>query len=381
MNISNCTNCVHEFAAFGFLLPVLAGVLFSLSLPTIIALCTTQAVDKGFRMFLTSALVSGILIIISSCLMGLIALVTVFFPVQPPATLLCRFLIWVYNIGQVARSFSVVGFSTMVLVVVRYGRKNMKVMYIILSLCIVWGISLLLTVQYQVPQVYALKFIVGSVCLPVQDETIFIEARIFFTLFVLAVITFVPLFVCTAQSVIVFCYLKRHNITGDIKYNMTMTKLAMFLLTGNLFNSTGSLVISILANFTTGSGSVALIYCIYVIGLLSLYPTPILILSFLKPVRNKLKTFLKCTCLCGRHSSFAETTAKSMSTSDTSLWFDTFIDYIILNLTINVWYSLDFASIPFLVWPFLFMLWCEDASLEAKLHFTIVVWSACMKLW
>ena len=320
MNTSNCTNqCDYEFKAFGFLLPLMAGVLFSLSLPTIIALCTTRAVAKGLRMYLISALVSGILISINSTLIGLITLVTVFADVQPPPHLLCRFLIWVYNIGQVARSFSVVGFSLMVLAVVRYGHKNMKIMYIILSLCIVWGISLLLTVQYQVHQVYAVKFTVGSVCLPVQDGTIFIEARIFFTVFVLAVITFVPLFVCTAVSIIVFCYLKRHNITGDINYNKIVTKLAMFLLTGNLINSTGSIVISILAYFTTGHGSVALIYFIYAIGLLSLYPTPILILSFLKPVRDNLKMILKCICLCGRHPSFAETTAKSMSTANTSL--------------------------------------------------------------
>ena len=65
--------------------------------------------------------------------------------------------------------------------------------YVILytSLCIVWGILLLLTIQYQVPQVYGVKFIVGSVCLPVQDETIFIEARAFFIVFVLSIITFV----------------------------------------------------------------------------------------------------------------------------------------------------------------------------------------------
>ena len=319
MNNSNFTNQRdHEFGVFGFLLPLMAGVLFSLSLPTIIALCTTRDVAKGLRMYLASALVSGILINISSTLIGLITLVTVFFDVQPPSALLCRFLIWVYNIGQVARSFSVVGFALMVLVVVRYGHKNMKIMYIILSFCIVWGISLLLTVQYQVHQVYAVNFTVGSVCLPVQDGTIFIEARIFFTVFMLAVITFVPLFVCTGVSIIVFCYLKRH-ITGDINYNKTVTKLAMFLLIGNLINSTGSMVISILAYFTTGSGSVALIYCIYVIGLLSLYPTPILILLFLKPVRDKLKTFLKCICLCGRHTSSAEIAAKSKSTANTSL--------------------------------------------------------------
>ena len=46
-------------------------------------------------------------------------------------------------------------------------------------MCISWSISLLLTIQYQVPQVYAVKFFADSVCLLLQDETMFIEARPF----------------------------------------------------------------------------------------------------------------------------------------------------------------------------------------------------------
>ena len=312
-----------EFEAFGFLITAMGGLLFLLSIPTIIALCSTQAVAKSLRIYLISALVSGILINTTSILSGIIAVVTVFSGAPPPPPLLCRFLIWVYNIGQSARCFSVVGFSIMVLVVVRCGKRNMKVLYIILSLCFVWGISLLVTIQYQVPQVYAVRFIAGAVCLPVQDDTIIIQARLFFTVFVLAIITFVPLIVCIAVSLIVFCYIKKHSITGDISCGKAVVKLGMFLLTGNLINSTGSIVISILAYFTTGSGAVALIYCVYATGLLSLYPTPILIIAFLKPVRDKLKTFLMCRCLCS-HPSVAETIAtkkseKSMPTANTSV--------------------------------------------------------------
>ena len=317
---SNCTGYGakrSDFEVFGFLIPAMAGLLFSLSVPTIIALCTARAVAKGLRMYLISALVSGILINTSSILMGLIALVTVFSGAPPPPPLLCHFFIWVYNSVQSARCFSVVGYFIMVLAVVRYRKKNMKVLYIILSLCFVWGISLLVTIQYQVPQVYAVRFIAGAVCLPVQNKTTFIQARLFFTVFVLAIITFVPLIVCIAVSLIVFRYIKKHNITGDIDCSKAVVKLGIFLLSGSLINSTGSIVITILAYFTTGSGAVALIYCIYVIGLLSLYPTPILIIAFLKPVRDKLKTFLKCRCLYS-HQTMAKS-EKSMSTANTSV--------------------------------------------------------------
>ena len=44
----------------------------------------------------------------------------------------------------------------------------------------------------------------------------------------------------------------------------------------------------------TGKQTAALyIYLVVVIGELSLYPTSILVIIFLKPVRNKLKAFIK----------------------------------------------------------------------------------------
>ena len=319
---SNCTG--HglkrgDFEVFGILIPAIGGMLFFLNVPTIVALCTTQAVAKGLRMYLISTLVSGLLFSMSSIVLGLIVLVLVFSGAPVPPPLLCRFLIWMLNIGSTARCFNVVGFSLIVLIVVRFGKKNMKVLYIILSLCIVWGVSLILNTQYQVPRVYAVKFIAGAICLPVQDDTIIIEARLFFTVFMLAIITFVPLIVCIAVSLIVFRYIKKHSITGDISCGKAVAKLALFLLTGNLINSISSTVTTIIAYFTTGSGAVALIHCVFIIGLLSLYPAPILIIAFLKPVRNKLITFLKCRCLFV-HPSVAKMTAKSeksLSTANT----------------------------------------------------------------
>ena len=154
---SNCTGLDVDrsvFEAFGFLIDFVGGLSLSLNVPTIVALCTARAMAKGLRMYLISTLVPGILISMSIILIGLIVLVTVFFGVPAPPPLLCRFFIWVVNFGQSSRFFIVVVFSILVLLVVRYGR-NIKVVPIILSLCFVWGISLLLSIQYQVPQVYA----------------------------------------------------------------------------------------------------------------------------------------------------------------------------------------------------------------------------------
>ena len=282
------------FEALGFLLVIMGGLSLFLSVPTIVALCTARAVAKGLRMYLLNVLMSEILIIASIILSGLIALVTVFSAAPAPPPLLCRFILWFINICQLARCFSVVGFSLMVLVVVRYGYKNIKIMYIIASLCVVWGLSILLTIQYQVPQVYAVGFFAGAVCFPVRDDTIFVEARLFFTVLFLFITTLLPLAVCIAVPIMVFCYTKKHSVTGGIEYGKAAAKLCLFLLTGTLMNSTVTIVLAVLAYFSSGSGTAALIiYLVYVIGVLSLYPSSILIIIFLKPVQGKLKAFIK----------------------------------------------------------------------------------------
>ena len=53
-----------------------------------------------------------------------------------------------------------------------------------------------------------------------------------FTVFVLAINTFVLLAVCIAVSLILVRYLKRHSITAeDINYGKAVTKLGLFLRT------------------------------------------------------------------------------------------------------------------------------------------------------
>ena len=319
---SNCTG-MHglkreDFEAFGFLITILGSLLFLVSVPTIFALGTTWSVAQGLKLYLISTLVAGLLLSVSTIILGLISLVMVFTEAPAPPAAFCRIFIWLNNISSTARCFNVVGFSIVVLVVVRFGKKNIKFLYIALSLCIVWGVSLILNTQYLVPPVYAVSFIADAICLPVQDDTIIIEARYFFTVFMLTIITFFPLIVCITVSIIVFRYLKRHNITGDINCSKAVARLALFLVTGNLINSTSSTVTSIIAYFTAGSGAVPLIHCVFIIGLLSLYPTPILILAFLKPVRDKMKTFVKCKYLRS-HPSVAAKSEKTMSTTNSSV--------------------------------------------------------------
>ena len=302
-NDSNSTDTMEGLGSpavlqvFGILLLSMGFATFLLSVPTIIALCAARAVAKVLRIFLLNTLVSGLLANTALFLSTLIAVVTIFSGAPPPPAFLCQFNSWIYNLNSVVRSFSVVGFSIMVLIVVRFG-KNVNALYSILSLCFVWGLSLLLNIQYLVPQVHPLGFVAGTVCLPLQDDTDILEARIFYAALLLIITALLPLVVCIVVPLIVLCYSKKHSATGSSDYGKAAAKLAMLLVTGSLINSLG-IIVSIAIVYTYLELSVrvdATIYVVYITGVVSLYPTPIAINLFLKPVRNKWKTFLKCKC-------------------------------------------------------------------------------------
>ena len=321
-NASNCTDMEGpqghsgNLEAFGFLIASLGGLTFVLSVPICIAVCTTHELAKGLRMYLMSTLVAGLLMSAIGILVSLIVVVTVFSDAPPPPLLLCRFALWLHIIFSAASSFSVAGYSIMVLVIVRYGQR-VKTLYIVLSLCVVWGLSILLSTQYQVPQVYAVSYVAGAVCLPVQDDTIILEARWFFAVFGFTILSLVPAVVCLVVPCIVLRYIKKHTITAESDYNRPVAKLALFLVTGTSIHSVASITISVLL---VSTGNTAGIYSSYIIGLVSLYPAPILIIAFLKPVRYRMKTSLnRRMCNVYQVSNVAVKSEKTVSTANTSV--------------------------------------------------------------
>ena len=322
--MENCTNgsgnCSEVadpsvFAAFSILMPIMGGLTFALSLPVIIALCATRSVAKVLTVFLISTLVSGLLISGTFTLSSLIAFVTVFFGTPTAPRPLCRFIFWLHNFGSVVRPLCVVAFSIMVLVVVRFGKKTIKTRYIVLCFVIILGLAILITIQYLLPPVYDLEYNAGAVCFPVQDSATVLAARLIFTVLLLTIPSWAAVVVCIVVPIIVLRYIKKNSVTSDNKYGKSMARLGLFLITGNLINAVGITISSIFV-YVIPIGGVPVVYCIYAIVFLSLYPAPILIVAFLKPVRDQLKRFLMCVLHCSPPSKVPGKSEKSGITAN-----------------------------------------------------------------
>ena len=291
--MENCTNCsVNDpnlagpgFGAFliiGLLLVITAIVL---NVTIITALCVAHSVAKLIRIFLMNLLVAGVLsglIIIAQGLSGLILNFT-FLP--PPDLGFCRFLVWGYTVEAIARLYCLTGFSIVVLLIVRYNKKEMKTLYIVLFLSLIWCASILLNTHHLVPPIYAVQYYDGVACFPrTLDADIIKEVRYVFTAIWVIFGGLTPLTISIVVPIVVLCYVRRNTIAEGSSYNKGIARFTLFLVAGNLMNIIGQTVVALLAYVSEPPG----VYLSYSAGMISLIPTPIMILIFMKPVRAQV---------------------------------------------------------------------------------------------
>ena len=100
-------------------------------------------------------------------------------------------------------------------------------------------------------------------------------------------------------------YIRRNTISGDSKVLKRMIKFAIFLLLGNSMNFVGISIPILFATFAPSGDEhytleKALNYAEGIFLMLSLIPTPIILLIFFKPVRHRLKKISCFLCVKGK---------------------------------------------------------------------------------
>ena len=298
--MENCTNCsVNEpnlagpgFGVFLILVLLVVIIAIVINVTIITALCVAHSVTKLMRIFLINLLVAGVIVAligIGSILSGIILNFT-FLP--PPDLGFCRFLVWGYGTGAITRLYCLTGFSIVVLLIVRYNKKVMKTPYIVLFIALIWCVSILLNTHILVPPIFAVQYYDGVACFPrTLDADIIKEVRYVFTAIWVIFGGLTPLTISIVVPIVVLCYVRRNTIAEGSSYNKGIAKFTLFLVAGNLINLVGQAVVSLIV-FVSEPPSV---YLSYLIPAISLIPTPIMILIFMKPVRVQVTKVIFCT--------------------------------------------------------------------------------------
>ena len=215
--MENCTNCSanHNLAGPGFgaflvLVFVVVVTAIILNITVITAVCATHSVSKLMRIFLINLLVAGMIVALIGIGFILSDLTLNFTSLPPPDLGFCRFLVWGYFVGAISRLYCLAGFSIVVLLIVRYNKKEMKTLHIVLFLALIWCVSILLNTHILVPPIYAVQYYNGVACFPrLLNADIIKEVRYVFTAILVIFGGLTPLIISIVVPIVVLCYDKR----------------------------------------------------------------------------------------------------------------------------------------------------------------------------
>ena len=298
--MENCTNCSENdqvYHGFGILTAgLLLFLIFILLLfvGTIILLCKAHSVVRILQIFLVNLLVAGLVITLVTIVFAMVTLILGYSSAVLP-DLFCRFLIWGFLSGITARLYSLATFSLIVLSIVRYHKRDIKTAYIISLLVLIWLVSLLLNVYTFIPEVYGVQYYGNVACFSnYGDKKVVFQARLTFSFLSIVFGGIVPLIISIVVPIVVLFYIKRNTTATELSsYTKPAARLALFLVVGNLLNFLGVVIITILA-YVFKSFAVA-VHLTYIVAVIFLLPTPILVIAFMKPVREKLKSLMCCS--------------------------------------------------------------------------------------
>ena len=282
------------FLGYCVLLAVLMAAIIVAYVLTLATLCSIRSMAKTLQIFLINLLSAGLATAVIAAAYPLMTLVIKWAGIQEPSLAFCRFVVWAYAAGAITRLFSMAAFSIAVLLVVRYSVRALKCAPIVLAIILLWSGAILLNTHLLVPPIYALQYVDGVACFPrTTDANIIRPARYAFTAIWITFGGVVPVIISIVAPIVVLCYIKRNRVTEGRDYNKGIAKFALFLVSGNLINLFGQAVVGAIVY----SSNAPAVYISYSIALLSLLPSPILVIAFLKPVRDKMRAALLCHCL------------------------------------------------------------------------------------
>jgi len=280
------------FMAYSILLTVIALVAGVVMGVTVIALVMVQSIARPLRLFLINLLLAGLVVAMCMILIAVTSAVLVAVgPEQPrPPLYLCRVCLWIYGMGSTARLLNLAAFSLSVLAIVRFGKKTISLLHAAVIIPILWLVPIAVSFYIVLPYVYEVQLVHGVACFPDNSNVIIIPARYaFFTIWV-TVGGFVPMTVSIAVPIICLCYIKKNTVTEDTQYRKAMAKFSLFLVIGGAINIVGQLVPGLIPFYS----ETAAVYLCYGIAAVSLFPTPIIIIAYLKPVQQQAVKMISC---------------------------------------------------------------------------------------
>ena len=322
MNFTNTTNATLGpqglFTLFILVIIVLTPLLL-FNILLIMAIALEKSIVGTLRVVLINIVTAGQLVNVGTMLVTITNVIIsgCSCPELRPSALPCQLSVWLIMSGGAARLMYMAIFAISVNVLVRYGAKKMKIWVAIVAVIGVWLAVLLPNAVVFSPDIIQITIYNNQSCeVHGTGYKTFIYAFGYTTVYGLLG------FAVSAFSPIITVWFIQHNtISGDVTLVKAMLKFAVFLVLGNVINFIGLTTPLLFAIFAPArkdrnSLEMALANVVYAFILLSLVPTPVLILIYFRPVRQRIKRILCGACTKKVDLSKKSTTSKTATGSE-----------------------------------------------------------------
>ena len=204
----------------------------------------------------------------------------------------CRFLIAFISVGGTSRPLIMAVYAVVVCIIIMKSVSAVKFKFLTLSMLTMWLVCVAFSLTLFFPDVMKVCTTKFGQCFPCPGDYGLVYTVPFFLCFVLIPFTLNVVILITA-----FWYVRANTVSENAASLRPMLKFCAFLLLGNLLSAMGQATPVIAAYVRTDSASPeATNRASGIIILLSIIPTPILVLVYFKPVRALMKHCLLCVC-------------------------------------------------------------------------------------
>ena len=278
---------------------------FTVNIILLVAIITEKTISATVRLILANIVASSQVVIIGIAILNSynVVLPLVFNP--SPSDFTCRLSYVAIHSGAAGRLVFMAAYAVTVYVLARYAGTNLRVVKVrfwpaLIAFVAIWLFSTIPNMVIFFPVFVKITFSVGDVCTARGTGAVSI-VHTFTYIIVYGVCCFI---LSVVFPILTVQYIRKNSISENKQTLKGMTKFSVFLLVGNSVNLVGVSLTILLATFAPLGEDYQTLLLItafnYIEGiclLLSLIPTPIILLIFFKPIRLRFKKITCFICL------------------------------------------------------------------------------------
>lgn len=263
----------------------------------IVVLClavSARAVHSSIRFVLANILVASIIAGLGTCMIIFLRGIWSIVPHLSPSDGLCRFFLVATAVGGSGRTMFMAVFAFVVYVIIRYSTRTVKLKHLVIFAFMVWLVCIGFHSALFTPDVLQVLRADYTGCLILSAQYGWAYITPYLVLFAL-----LPFAVTVTMPTAAYCCIRANTLRESSVTVKPMVKFALFLLLGNLLGFVGHATPVVAAPIGHGSdrNEKYILRSFSILIILSLIPTPILILVYFKPIRYQISY---CARLIGR---------------------------------------------------------------------------------